>query len=53
MAEKKKCLIVVDFQNDFVSGLGSVFPGAEQLAPRIAEKIRQYRDEGEGSHIYI
>lgn len=45
MAEKKKCLIVVDFQNDFVSGsLG--FPGAEQLAPRIAEKIRQYRDEG-------
>lgn len=41
----KKCLIVVDYQNDFVCGsLG--FPGAEQLAPRIAEKIRQYRAEG-------
>jgi len=44
MAEKK-CLIVVDYQNDFVSGaLG--FPGAELLAPRIAEKIKKYRSEG-------
>lgn len=41
----KKCLIVVDFQNDFINGsLG--FPGAEALAPRIAAKIRQYRAEG-------
>jgi Amidases related to nicotinamidase len=41
----QKCLIVVDFQNDFVNGsLG--FPGAELLEPRIADKIRQYRAEG-------
>jgi len=42
----KKCLIVVDFQNDFVSGtLG--FPGAEKLEQRIVEKIKQYRDNGD------
>ena len=41
----KKCLVVVDYQNDFVNGsLG--FPGAEALEPRIVEKIRQYRTEG-------
>ena len=41
----KKCLIVVDYQNDFVSGsLG--FPEAAELERRIAEKIRQYRDGG-------
>jgi len=38
----KKCLIVVDFQNDFVTGsLG--FPGAPELELRIAEKIKNYR----------
>lgn len=38
----KSCLIVVDFQNDFISGsLG--FKKAEELISPIAEKIKQYR----------
>lgn len=38
----KKCLIVVDYQNDFVSGsLG--FPEAVELEQNIADKINQYR----------
>jgi len=42
----KKCLIVVDYQNDFVSGsLG--FPEAVELEHRIADKIRQYRSRGD------
>lgn len=41
----KKCLIVVDYQNDFVSGaLG--FPEAVALEQSIARKIRQYREMG-------
>lgn len=41
----KKALIVVDFQNDFVTGsLG--FPGALELDARIAEKITEYRRKG-------
>lgn len=41
----KKCLIVVDYQNDFVSGsLG--FPEAPVLEPLIAEKIGEYRQNG-------
>lgn len=41
----KKILVVVDYQNDFVSGsLG--FPGAVALEDRIAEKIEQYRGQG-------
>jgi nicotinamidase-related amidase len=41
-----KCLIVVDYQNDFVDGaLG--FPGAETLDNPIAEKIRKYRASGD------
>jgi nicotinamidase-related amidase len=41
-----KCLIVVDYQNDFVDGaLG--FPGAEALDKPIAEKIRKYRANGD------
>jgi nicotinamidase-related amidase len=37
----QRCLIVVDYQNDFVSGsLG--FPGAEKLDTLIAEKIKKY-----------
>jgi nicotinamidase-related amidase len=44
--EMKKCLIVVDFQNDFVSGsLG--FPGAVELERHIARKIKQYRDNAD------
>lgn len=42
----KKCLIVVDYQNDFVSGsLG--FSGAEELESRIIRKIKQYRENGD------
>jgi nicotinamidase-related amidase len=42
----KKCLIIVDYQNDFVSGaLG--FPEAAALEARIAQKIRGYRAAGD------
>ena len=42
----KKCLIVVDYQNDFVTGaLG--FPAAAELEDRIAEKSRVYREQGD------
>ena len=42
----KNCLIVVDYQNDFVTGsLG--FPEAVALEDRIAGKIREYRDRGD------
>ena len=42
----KKCLIVVDYQNDFVSGaLG--FPGASGLEQAIIGKIKQYRENGD------
>ena len=41
----RKCLIVVDYQNDFVTGsLG--FAKAEQLDGRIADKIAKCRNEG-------
>ena len=41
----KKALIVVDYQNDFVSGsLG--FPDAAGLEQPICQKIRQYREQG-------
>lgn len=42
----KKCLIVVDYQNDFVTGaLG--FPGAVALEQPIVEKIQAYRANGD------
>ncbi len=42
----KKCLIVVDYQNDFVCGsLG--FPEAVALEECIAQKIEQYHASGE------
>jgi nicotinamidase-related amidase len=42
----QRCLIVVDYQNDFVSGsLG--FSGAELLDSLIAEKIQKYRAKGD------
>lgn len=42
----KKCLIVIDYQNDFVSGsLG--FAKAVELDNRIAQKIKKYHDAGE------
>lgn len=38
----KRLLVVVDFQNDFVSGsLG--FDGAEKLDEKICAKINEYR----------
>lgn len=42
----KRALIVVDYQNDFVTGsLG--FPEAHSLAGRIAEKIAAYHQNGD------
>lgn len=42
----KKLLIVVDYQNDFVTGsLG--FEGAVAIGPRIAGKIKLYRENGD------
>jgi len=42
----KKCLIVVDYQNDFVNGaLG--FPEAAELERHIVQKIRHYRENGD------
>jgi len=42
----KKCLIVVDYQVDFVSGtLG--FPEAAAIERGIAEKIKQYRERAD------
>ena len=42
----KSLLLVIDFQNDFVSGsLG--FPGAEALDGPIAQRIAQYRSQGD------
>ena len=44
-ADMKRCLIVVDYQNDFVSGsLG--FEKAKALDGCICEKIREYRKAG-------
>ena len=42
----KRCLIVVDFQNDFISGVLG-FEKAEKLIPLIAEKIKEYRKSGD------
>lgn len=40
-----RILVVVDYQNDFVTGsLG--FPGAEKLDEKICKKIQEYLDEG-------
>lgn len=42
----KKCLVVVDYQNDFVSGsLG--FPEAVRLEEQIARKIEAYHQAGD------
>ena len=47
---KKKLLIVVDYQNDFVVGsLG--FPGAVRIEDSIVEKIKEYREYGEQGQI--
>ena len=42
----KQCLIVVDYQNDFVSGsLG--FPQAAALEENICKKIKEYKERGD------
>ena len=42
----KRILLVIDYQNDFVSGsLG--FEGAEKLESKIAEKIKEYRSSND------
>lgn len=47
---KKKLLIVVDYQNDFVTGsLG--FPGAENIEDSIAAKIKMYRGYAEQGQV--
>lgn len=47
----KKLLVVVDYQNDFVTGsLG--FPGAEALDAAIAKKVTQYHKEKDATVIY-
>ena len=47
---KKKLLIVVDYQNDFVTGsLG--FPGAEAIEQNICDKIELYRSYGEAGQV--
>lgn len=46
----KKLLIVVDYQNDFVSGsLG--YAGAEKLEGPIAEKIKAYHALGDKGQV--
>ena len=42
----KKCLIVIDYQNDFVFGVLG-FPKAAALEDRIVKKIRTYHDQGD------
>lgn len=43
---KKKTLIVVDMQNDFITGsLGT--PEAEAIVPKVVEKIKQYDAAGD------
>jgi len=42
----KKLLIVIDMQNDFITGsLGS--PQAEKILPNVAAKIEEYRQNGD------
>ena len=46
MADNKRCLIVVDYQKDFVDGsLG--FDAAVQLDHEIAEEVRRYHRSGD------
>jgi len=46
MSEKKRLLVVVDYQRDFVNGsLG--FKGAELLYEKILEKVREYKENGD------
>ena len=41
MAEKRKILVVVDMQNDFITGtLGT--KEAEAIVPKVCEKLREF-----------
>ena len=43
--KKKRLFVVVDFQNDFVTGsLG--FPKAKDIEEHICKKIKEYREIG-------
>lgn len=42
----KRCLIVVDFQNDFINGVLG-FAKAQEIVPLIAEKIQKYRENSD------
>ena len=46
MSEKKKLLVVVDYQKDFVNGsLG--FKGAELLYDKILKRVREYKENND------
>ena len=48
----KKILLVVDMQNDFISGpLGS--PAAQAIVPAVAQRVRDYLDASEGTMVYF
>ena len=50
--EKKKVLIVVDVQNDFVTGsLGT--PEAQAIIPNVKEKFDEYKNNGMVSDVPI
>ena len=45
MGKKKKILVVIDMQNDFVSGvLGT--PEAQAIVPKVVDKIKEYKRDG-------
>ena len=46
MGSKKKVLIVIDVQNDFVTGsLGT--PEAQAIVPNVVKKVEEYRSRGD------
>ena len=46
MESKKKVLIVIDVQNDFVTGsLGT--PEAQAVVPNIVKKVEEYRERND------
>jgi len=48
----KKLLIVIDMQNDFITGtLGS--PQAQQIVPAVLAKIEEYKQNGEKGYCRV
>ena len=42
---KKKILVVIDMQNDFITGvLGT--PEAQAIVPKVVDKIKEYKRDG-------